>query len=79
MRKIRNKIDLEKKQKILTDRDFINAPEYNNSLAELMKANDGKKIPELAMSRYLLMSRDEIDLVFQGALNKIRRELMKGE
>jgi hypothetical protein len=71
-----NQVDVEKKRKILTDPDFINAPSYGNSLKRV-QASHPEGVPEDDISKYLLVSKEEVKAIHDAACQKIREYLSK--
>lgn len=66
--------DEELKKKISEDADFIRAPKFNNSIATLLRRHpDG--IEDKAIARYLMLEEEEIELIYQEAVEKIRKQL----
>jgi len=62
------------KEKILKDEDFIYCPRLGNSLKNLLnKHPDG--IDEERIAKVLLMSKDEVDKIFEKSLKKIRNHM----
>ena len=67
-------VDADKKHKILTDPDFINAPSYGNSLKRV-QASHPEGVPEDDVAKYLLLSKEEIHAIHEAACLKIREYL----
>lgn len=66
--KIRHLID--------NDEDYIHSPSNNNSLKEFVLNNpDGVDNDKIA--RVLLLSTEEVDLIYHQAILKIRNKLLK--
>ena len=62
------------KQKIQKDEDFIYCPRLGNSLKRLMDKNpDG--VEDDRIMKVLLMSKKELELTYNGALEKLRKAL----
>ncbi len=62
---------MKKRARIDTDRDFINAPDFDNSLAKLMAAYpDG--VPLRVMNRALLLDSAEIEKALASGMAKLR-------
>ena len=61
-------------ERLSTDRDFVLAPRFNNSLKELLKANPGG-VEDKAIAEALGVSRDEVEALYQSAVKKLRRSM----
>jgi hypothetical protein len=62
------------KQRILEEEDFIYCPRLGNSVKRLIETNS-EGIDEQRMSRVLLVSVDEIGIIYASAIKKIKKSL----
>ena len=60
------------KEKILNDEDFIYCPRLGNSLKNLIDKNP-EGIDEERISKVLLMTEEEVRLIYNKALEKFRK------
>lgn len=65
------------KRKIEKDEDFINSPNYRNSLSYFIsKHPDGVSNDRIAKA--LMISEEEVEKLYQSAILKLRENLVKG-
>jgi hypothetical protein len=65
---------------ILSDKDFINCPEFNNSINELLTRSPKKKFSDAFIRKILMIeSQEKLDLIYNIALGKLRDFLKKGD
>lgn len=66
------KQELDKKQLVEIDEDYIEAPRYSNSLKIYLEKNDGKEAKTDMVAKMLLMTEEEVERTYQSALSKLR-------
>lgn len=62
------------KQKIMEEEDFIYCPRLGNSVKNLIESNS-EGVDYERMSKVLLMSVDEIQVIYAAAVKKIRKKI----
>ena len=72
-----------KKRRVECDRDYVNCPEYLNSM-ELMLAlyaKDAKKdkFADPTIRRILMVNQEELESIYQSALGKLRLSMVEGD
>ena len=60
--------------RILNDPDYLNAPNYDNSLAKVRLAHP-EGVPDKDIAKYLGMPIEQIELIRDRALEKLRKYL----
>ena len=70
----KKKVNDELMDKILNDEDFIYCPRLGNSLKKLIEKNpDG--IDDERIAKVLMMEEDEVEEIFEGAIQKFRKSM----
>lgn len=71
-----NKDDIQKK--IREDEDYIRCPKFSNSLSKFLAKNpDG--VDDNSISRFLMMSEEDIEELYKEAVGKLRAEMVEKE
>lgn len=68
------------KQKISEEEDFIYCPRLGNSLEKLMNLVDNSSgVSDERICKVLLISKKELDTIYNSALSKIKKALQNKE
>lgn len=63
------------KKRVLEEEDYIRSPKFSNSLSKfLAKNNEG--VEDSVIARLLSMSEEEVDKVYQEAIQALRKEML---
>jgi hypothetical protein len=65
-------------KKIKEDPDFIHAPKFNNSLQKVLAKIDNP-LENGAVGRFLLITSEEVDEIYQDSVKELRKEILDGE
>jgi len=69
--------EIEIKNKIETDEDFINSPNHRNSLKVFVSKNP-EGVSNDRIAKVLMISEEEVEEIYKTALNKIRKNMTTG-
>lgn len=65
----------ESQQKVLTEEDYVRAPKFSNSLAKFVARNsDG--VENATIARLLMISEEEVEKIFNEAVEMLREEMV---
>ncbi|NJO48290.1 MAG: hypothetical protein HC840_01080 [Leptolyngbyaceae cyanobacterium RM2_2_4] len=68
-----NKAELQ--QRVLTEEDYVRAPNFSNSLAKFLARNsDG--VENATIARLLMITEEEVETLFQEAVQMLRDEMV---
>lgn len=62
------------KHKIQTDPDFINCPEFDNSLKKFADAHPNG-VDEKTIAKVMMVTKDEVKKIYQSAIQNLRSKL----
>jgi hypothetical protein len=66
------------KKRVKEDEDYIRSPKFSNSLAKFLAKNpDGAE--DSVIARLLSMSEEEVEAIYQEAVNELREEMKDGD
>jgi hypothetical protein len=60
-------------KKILEEEDYIRCPKFSNSLNKFTEKNESSENPTIA--RLLMMSEEEVERVYQEAVQQLREDM----
>lgn len=62
------------KRRVETEPDFINCPEYDNSLKKFVEAHPNG-VDEKTIARVMATTKDDIKKIYQSAIQSLRSKL----
>lgn len=68
-----NQEDIEKKEKLNTDPDFIDAPKYGNSMKTFFEENPNKDLNDNQIARMLGLTANELNDIYTQSLKKLKK------
>jgi len=65
----------ENKQRVLNEEDYIRSPKFSNSLAKYT-ARNSEGVDNSTIARLLLISEEEVEQLYQEAIQMLRDEMV---